>query len=72
MKTLKYLRQEKNMTQIDLAVVSGVPRSRIQLCEQGIAILKKSDIPKLAKALFVSEKALGHIPVDGVDPAEKL
>ena len=58
MKSLKFLRRELGLSQMDLAMVSGVPRARIQLSEQGILPLKDSDLIKIAKVLKVDVAAL--------------
>lgn len=50
---LKILRLQNNLTQVELADISGISKSQISRFEQGQAI-KDEDIIKLCKALKIS------------------
>ena len=59
MKNLKFWRQESGLTQIDLAIASGVPRVRIQLFEAGSNRLSEEDIKKICNTLKKLPSDLG-------------
>ena len=50
-KNLKELRRRCDLTQIELAHQSGVPRSRIQLAEAGTLELRPEELEAIRKAL---------------------
>lgn len=52
-KSLKFWRTERQISQIALAVETGVPRHRIQLAEQMLLNLKDQEIESIANVLGV-------------------
>lgn len=51
MSVIRYWRQEFNLTQNDLANATAVPKWKIQLAEQGVAVLSQIDVEQIAYIL---------------------
>jgi transcriptional regulator with XRE-family HTH domain len=53
---VKYFRQERGLSQFELAAVTGIPRYRIQLFEQNIQKPTLKEIEVIAQALGLEMK----------------
>jgi len=51
--SLKYWRQERLISQIELANLTSIPRSSIQLAEQGVTALTMAQAEKICVALGI-------------------
>lgn len=58
MKTLKEIRFEKNVTQLEMYIRCGVSQARISLMENGKYIPSEDERKKLAEALGMSENEI--------------
>ncbi len=58
MNKLKFLRQERGLSQFELAFASNVPRYVIQLAESATRLPNQEEQQKLAAALGVDEQIL--------------
>ena len=58
MSKLRFIRQERELNQYELAAASGVSRHAIQLCECGIRNPKLEEQDRLAEALGVTRLEL--------------
>ncbi|MCY4148466.1 MAG: helix-turn-helix transcriptional regulator [Gammaproteobacteria bacterium] len=70
-KTLKFLRTKANLSQQDLAEVSGVSKKTIARIEGGKPSANKTTTNRLAKALQVSDQELATLPHEK-DGSEQL
>jgi transcriptional regulator with XRE-family HTH domain len=59
MNRLRYWRQERGLTQIELAQAANVPRYAIQLAEESGLALHPDDVKALAETLGVTVEKLG-------------
>lgn len=58
MNQLKYWRNERGLTQVELALASGVGRWAIQLMENGVRTPTESEIKAIAEILGIPIKRL--------------
>jgi transcriptional regulator with XRE-family HTH domain len=54
MNRLRFWRQERGLSQIELSRATGIPRYRLQLAENGLGNLQPEEIEVIAKTLGVN------------------
>ena len=64
---LKFLRKELGLSQIELSMVSKVPRYKIQLCEQGVQCLSQAEANRLVRKLDQTHSGMPKWIVDLVE-----
>lgn len=58
MNKIKLWRLERGLSQVELALSSGIPRYRIQLSENGLLMLSNDELLALGRTLGVQAKEL--------------
>ncbi len=66
-RSLKFWRIERQISQIALAIETGIPRHRIQLAEQTLLTLREHEIEKIASILGVSKKLIQNVEAKNGD-----
>ncbi len=56
---LKIIRFEKNITQLELAILSGLSQTKLSFLENGCILPKAAEVKRIADALNVGEEDLG-------------
>jgi len=72
MRYLRYVREQKGLTQDELSALSGIPQAGISKVERGIRKPHAGTLEKLAKVLGVEEPAMLALNVSSVATFDQL
>jgi transcriptional regulator with XRE-family HTH domain len=72
MRYLRYVREQKGLTQDELSALSGIPQAGISKVERGIRKPHPGTLEKLAKVLGVEEPAMLALNMTSVETFDQL
>jgi transcriptional regulator with XRE-family HTH domain len=72
MRYLRYIREKKELTQDELAALSGVPQNTLSRLERGLRKPRVSTLERLARALDVDDPAMLALNVTSVKTLDEV